>query len=49
MFYLQRANAKYDDAVSVLDGEKDFMARIEAYLNIADNERRDVARNMYRV
>ena len=45
---LERAKAKYDDAASVLDAEKDIMAGIENDPNIAEQERRDVAKNIYR-
>ena len=48
MSSLERAKAKYNDAVSVLDAEKDIMAGIESDPNIADQERRDVAKNINR-
>ena len=48
MSSLQRAKAKYDDAVSVLDAEKDIMTGIESNPSIADQERRDVAKNINR-
>ena len=44
----QRAKAKYDDAVSVLHVEKDIMTGIEGDPNIADQERRDAAKSIYR-
>ena len=45
----QHAKAKYDDAVSVLHAEKDIMTGIEGDPNIADQERRDAAKSIYRV
>ena len=48
MSSLQRAKAKYDDAVSVRDAAKDIMTGIESDPSIADQEHRDVAKNINR-
>ena len=47
MFSLQRAKEKYDDAVSVLEADKDIMTGSDSDPNVADQERRDIAKNIF--